>query len=336
MEEKDILSAEMVANAFDGVVLAKKGATANGKVIEARQEKLFAQDHIKTPAMIFDELSKTVLGQEEAKKSLSVILYQHLKRFTLEREGKQLPKTNALLIGPSGCGKTMLAKAMADVAKLPFLKIDATNFTQRGYRGGMHAEQIVDLLRAVAKGQRQKAQWAIVFIDEVDKLAHDRWGNDELATSGVQQDLLSIIDGGSFFYEPDHEEWGREEFSFNNILFIFGGAFGRLTEKPDITTKHLTRYGFIPEFANRLGNIIRLDTLGDEVIKKLIRKEVEDYGSYVTIASEEVHVYTEIIHTMIMASKAHEEMGGRCVGPIVRRFFEDRMFEIGKQEVKQG
>ena len=230
----------------------------------------------------------------------------------------------------------MLAKALADIAEVPYLKLDATNFTQRGYRGGMHAEQIVDLLRASAKEQRRQAQWAIVFIDEIDKI-RNCWGcDDDFAGSGVQQDLLPIIDGGEVYYEPDHTEYDREKFNFSNVLFIFGGAFGRLAEKEEINNKDLVRYGFIPEFANRLGNIIRLEPLDGEAVKQLIRQEVEEYNFYVPISGEEAGVYTEIIHLIVTASKAHEAMGGRCVGPLVRRFFEDRMFDIGKQEANNN
>jgi len=332
MEEKKDLSIEKVCEVFGGQVAQENDPAITRKAVRVRQEKLFSEDHIITPAQIYAELSKTVLGQEKAKKSLAVILYQHLKRFALSQEGEELPKTNALMIGPSGCGKTMLAKALADVAKLPFLKIDATNFTQRGYRGGMNSEQIVDLLRSAAKDKISRARWAIVFIDEVDKLAHSRWGDDALATSGIQQDLLSIIDGGSLFYESDHEEYSREEFDFSNVLFIFSGAFEKINGRLDIGVKELVKFGFIPEFANRLGSIIQLEPLPDEVIKRLIKKEVRDYKLYFQITDPELSVYTELIHSIITTSNSPEAMGGRCVGPAVRRFFEDLIFEVGNKE----
>jgi ATP-dependent Clp protease ATP-binding subunit ClpX len=331
MVEKGFMSVEDIAMAFDRIVVTGKESVVGKRELLARQEKLFAEGLILPPAKIYEVLEKTVLGQEEAKKSLSVILYQHLKRYAFRGKEKQPPKTNALLIGPSGCGKTMLAGALAAAGQVPFLKVDATNFAQRGYRGGMHAEQIVDLLMTAAKGTRHKPGWGIVFIDEVDKIRNRCGSDDDLAGSGIQQDLLSIIDGGEVYYEPDHSEYGREKFNFRNVLFIFGGSFGRLAEKEEITIKELTRYGFIPEFANRLGNIIRLEPLPDEVIRKLIRKEVGEYNSYIPMTEAEAGVYAEIIHSIVVASKAHESMGGRCVGPLVRRFFEDRIFEIGQE-----
>ncbi|KAF0133201.1 MAG: clpX [Candidatus Saganbacteria bacterium] len=123
----------------------KKLAGAELQTDMALPAKLCPEISLLTPKEICAELDKMVLGQEEAKKSLSVILYQHLKRYSLSRKEIRLPKTNALLIGPTGCGKTLLARTMAEVVKLPFVRIDAVNFAQRGYRGGMHVEQIIDL-----------------------------------------------------------------------------------------------------------------------------------------------------------------------------------------------
>lgn len=284
---------------------------------------------ITSPKEIFKLLDRQVFGQDEAKKSLSVILFQHLKRRQLR---KNLKKTNALLIGPTGCGKTLLARTLSDIADIPFVRLDSTNLVQRGYRGGVHVDQLASLLLAAANGEKDRAKYGIIFIDEIDKIASHRDNSGDIATEGVQSDLLSLIDGGELFYEPD-ESYTRRKFNFRNVLFLFGGAFSRINDLEEIDQQELVKNGFMPEFANRLGSIINLQPLGQEVIKKLIRREVEEYNAYLPMTGEERNVYAELLHSIILSDKSHEKMGGRCVGPLVRKFFEERLFKIEPKEV---
>jgi len=302
------------------------------KPVKNKDERKHEEIQLLSPKEIYDRLGQAVLGQDEAKKSVAVILYQHMKSCELRKQGKGIKKTNALLIGPTGCGKSLLARTLADVCSLPFLKIDATNIVQRGYRGGMHVEQIADLLAEQANHQKKQAEQAVIFIDEIDKLAYRSDNAGELGTQGVQQDLLTLIDGGTIYCEEDHEEYQRTTFNYGNVLFLFGGAFSGLDKEGFVTHKDLAHYGFIPEFANRLGNIIKLDPIDDDLVRTLVSCEVAGYSDYLPMTSAEANVYTEIIKAGIVFNKSHLEMGGRCVGQAVRRFFEERIFEGGKNE----
>ena len=278
------------------------------------------------PKQIYEEIGKSVFGQEDAKRSLSVILYEHLLRQQDGCRGRNIPKTNALLVGPSGCGKTLIAKTMAEVAKVPFVRIDATSLVVRGYRGGMHTEHIVDLLLSSAKGHESIANRGIIFLDEIDKLASTE--NDwELATHHVQNELLSVIDGADFFYESDHEDYGRTKFSFKDVLFIFGGSFER--KWTDVLIRDdLVSFGLIPELANRMGTIIKMEPNSADVLIQMIRPAVEEYAAILDLGKDEQYLYTELLASIIKADKSLVKMGGRCVNPLVRRFFEDRLFEL--------
>lgn len=281
-----------------------------------------------TPKEIYSLLSEKVLGQEDAKKSMSVLLYQHLKRLEEARSGIEFTKANAILIGPTGCGKTMMAKTLADIAKVPFLRVDATNLVGRGYRGGMHGWEMISLLLASAKGDMELAKCGIVFIDEIDKLAYkDNTDDGFLSTQAIQRDLMTMIDGGDVYFEPEDSEYSKKKFSCKNVLFIFGGAFSGISHN-ELANEDLTRFGFMPEFANRMGAITVMEQLSEEVIKTLIRKAVDEYSRYLPLENGEKSVYTELIHLAIVSERTHISMGGRCVAPVVRKFLEDRIFEV--------
>ena len=305
--------------------VASTPAENNIKVHESK--KIYSESPLFKPKEIFKLIGDQVIGQDEAKKTLSVILYEHLLRSCNKSEKKDLRKTNALLVGPSGCGKTLTAKALADVAEVPFVRLDATAFVVRGYRGGMHVEQIVDILLSAARADKVLAQRGIVFMDEIDKIrsaGDDDW---DLAAASIQSELLPIIDGGNFYYESDHLDCERVEFSFKDVLFIFGGAFERCGSNIE-TCADLVQYGFIPEFANRMGTIIRMEKTTSEIIENITRKAVSEYARMLSFSKSDENVYTELVMSMILANKSLLDMGGRCVNPIVRRFFEDRIFEL--------
>ena len=309
---------------FDGKLV--KSAPIEQEKLKFNLTKSRKPTGVMRPKEIYEEIRKSVFGQAEAIKSLSVILYEHLLRQEDGTRGRGIPKTNALLVGPTGCGKTLMAKAMADAVKVPFVRIDASSFVVRGYRGGMHTEQIIDILLSAANGHESIASRGIVFLDEVDKLAssEDDW---EGATLHVQNELLSMIDGADFFYESDHLEYARTKFSFKDVLFIFGGAFERSHDRIK-NVQDLVRYGLIPEFANRMGNIVTMEQTSTDVLIKILITAVEEYSALLDISDEERNIYIELLASIINADKSLVKMGGRCINPLVRRFFEDRLFEL--------
>lgn len=285
----------------------------------------------RTPQEIHEKLNEKVFGQEEAKKSLSVILYEHMARCKMRAEGKQLKKMNAMLVGPTGCGKTLIAKTLSEIAEVPFIKVDATSLVQRGYRGGMHSEQILNLLISAAGGSVKRAETGIVFIDELDKLACSNDMSGEIATEGVQYDLLSMIDGGQLFYEPDGTEYTRKKIDMSNVLFLFGGAFSKIESM--VNTQSMARYGLMPEFIARIGSIIDLEPLSEEVIGKLVKQHIEDYAYILPLSKADKQVYAKLFTGAILHSGMHLTLGGRSIGPMVRKFFKDRIYAI-KREVK--
>jgi len=279
-----------------------------------------------TPKEIYKKLDENVFGQEEAKKSLSVILYEHMARCKMRGEGQHLRKMNAMLVGPTGCGKTLIAKTLSEIANVPYIKIDATSLVQRGYRGGMHCEQIINLLISAAGGALRRAENGIVFIDELDKLACGSDMSGEIATEGVQYDLLSMIDGGQLFYEPDGSEYTRRKIDMGNVLFLFGGAFSKIDSKAN--TMSMARYGLMPEFIARIGSIINLQPLSEKVIRKLVEQHMDDYAHILPLSKHDKWVYSRLLTGAIINSGMHTILGGRAVGPMVRKFFKDKIFEI--------
>ena len=264
-------------------------------------------ENIPSPHEIKKVLDEYVIGQEEAKKTLSVAVYNHYKRITHEEDKKdddvEIQKSNILLLGPTGCGKTLLARTLAKILNVPFAIADATTLTEAGYVGEDVENILLKLIQA-ADGDIEKAEKGIIYIDEIDKITRKSENPSitrDVSGEGVQQALLKIVEGTIASVPPQggrkHPQQELLQIDTTNILFICGGAFegleniikdrigkktmgfgAEISSKKDvdkykvfeqILPQDLLKFGIIPEFIGRLPIIATLKELDKEALIKI-------------------------------------------------------------------
>ena len=325
-----------------------------------------------SPKEIKEILDQYVIGQDEAKKTLSVAVYNHYKRIANEKENEddiEIQKSNVLLLGPTGCGKTLLASTLAKILNVPFAIADATTLTEAGYVGEDVENILLKLIQA-ADGDIEKAEKGIIYIDEIDKITRKSENPSitrDVSGEGVQQALLKIVEGTIASVPPQggrkHPQQELLQIDTSNILFICGGAFegleniikDRIGKKSmgfgadiqskkdidrykvfeEILPQDLLKFGIIPEFIGRLPIIATLKELDKEA---LIQITTEPKNALVKqykklLEMDDVQLEFEREALESIVDKAIErKTGARGLRSIIEEIMRDIMFDIPSNE----
>ncbi|MDB5056728.1 MAG: clpX [Chloroflexi bacterium] len=328
---------------------------------------------IPPPKRIFEQLNQYVVGQNRAKRVLSVAVYNHYKRVAagMQIDDVELGKSNILLVGPTGSGKTLLAQTLARILDVPFCIADATALTEAGYVGE-DVENILLRLIQAADFDIPRAEKGIVYIDEIDKISRKSDNPSitrDVSGEGVQQALLKIIEGTVANVPPQggrkHPHQDFIQINTSNILFICGGAFEGLDkiidsrvnkhrrlgfrsaealEEPSAAQRHvipedLLQYGLIPEFVGRLPVAVMLEALDEDTLIKIMTEPknaiVKQYKKFFDLDKVELVFTQEAIRATAREALKHKT-GARGLRTIVEEVLLDVMYEIpSRQDIRR-
>lgn len=365
----------------DGVHICDQCVESAGEIVDqeiAVQNNKFTSPgafklQVKKPVEIKAALDQYVIGQDDAKKILSVAVYNHYKRLTqkVSADEVEIEKSNMLLVGETGTGKTLLAKTIARMLNVPFAIVDATVFTEAGYVGEDVESMLTRLLQAcdydVAAAER-----GIVYIDEIDKIA--RKGDNpsitrDVSGEGVQQGLLKLLEGTEVLVPPQggrkHPEQKMIKVNTQNILFIAGGAFEGIDriiarrvnthaigfnvdkEMQEYQKKNLLQFvnaqdlksfGLIPELLGRIPVVTHLNPLDAATLRSILTEPknalVRQYAKLFQLEGIELKFDEDVLHYIV--EKAMEfKLGARGLRSICEQILTDAMFELPGQKTKK-
>ena len=352
------------------------GGIPNKQKLKKKREKEAAQDrmpvldikNIPPPHKIKASLDEYVVGQEYAKKVISVAVYNHYKRVATDTMDEiEIEKSNMLMIGPTGCGKTYLVKTLARLLDVPLAIADATSLTEAGYIGD-DIESVVSKLLAAADNDVEKAERGIIFIDEIDKIAKKKnTTSRDVSGESVQQGMLKLLEGAEVEVPVGANSKNAmvplATVNTRNILFICGGAFpdleaiikerltktasigfgAELKDKYDkeknilsrVTVEDIRKFGMIPEFIGRLPIIFTLQGLTKEMMVKILKEPknaiLKQYQKLLELDEVKLEFTDDALEAI--ADKAMErDTGARALRSIIEEFMLDIMYEIPKDD----
>lgn len=331
-------------------------------------EKALDPKKLPAPHIIKASLDEYVIGQEYAKKVISVAVYNHYKRVAGDvQDDIEIEKSNMLMIGPTGSGKTYLVKTLARILQVPLAITDATSLTEAGYIGD-DVESVLSKLLQAADNDVEKAERGIVFIDEIDKIAKKKNTNSrDVSGESVQQALLKLLEGSEVEVPVGATSKNAmvplTTVNTKNILFICGGAFpdldgiikSRLNKQssigfsaqlkddidnaPDVlaqvTTEDLRKFGMIPEFLGRLPIVYTLDGLTEEMLVKVLKEPknaiLKQYQKLLLLDEVDLQ-FDESAYEAIAKKAMEKKTGARALRAIIEKFMLDIMYEIPKDD----
>ena len=335
---------------------------------EKKAEPVLDLKKIPAPHKIKATLDEYVIGQEHAKKVMSVAVYNHYKRVATDTmDDIAIEKSNMLMIGPTGCGKTYLVKTLAKLLDVPLAIADATSLTEAGYIGD-DIESVVSKLLAAADNDVEKAEHGIIFIDEIDKIAKKKNTNQrDVSGEAVQQGMLKLLEGADVEVPIGANSKNAmvplTTVNTRNILFICGGAFpdiediikerlnkqasigfyADLKDKYDndphllekVTVEDLRNFGMIPEFLGRLPIIFTLNGLDEDMMVKILSEPrnaiLKQYQKLLALDEVKLEFEDGALHA-IAAKALERDTGARALRAILEEYMLDIMYEIPKDD----